>query len=110
MRLARDHHYAPAIAELLREADVDCVAAVEQGWRTEPDEAMLGLCAEQRRALLTDNVADFAVIARRWQAEGRSHAGRVFTSDASMPRTRHTIGVTWTHSATSPRPTRTTPH
>jgi len=37
-------------------------------------------------------VADFAVIARRWAAEGREHAGLLFTSDASLPRTRSTIG------------------
>lgn len=37
-------------------------------------------------------MADFAVIARQWQAQGRSHQGLVFTSDHSMPRSRNTIG------------------
>jgi L-arabinose isomerase len=37
-------------------------------------------------------VADFAVIARQWQAQGRSHHGLVFTSDHRLPRSRHTIG------------------
>jgi len=50
------------------------------------------VCSADNRSLLTNNVADFAVLARRWVAEGRQHHGLVFTSDASLPRTRQTIG------------------
>ncbi len=92
MKVALDHHYATAIAIQLRERGYDAVAAVEQGWETESDEALLVICQEQQRALVTNNVGDFTVIARRWAVEGRPHAGLVFTSDASMPRSRLTIG------------------
>lgn len=68
------------------------VAAIEVGWHHVDDETLLASCDAEQRALLTNNVADFAVIARRWQAEGRSHHGLVFSSDASMPRTRDTVG------------------
>ena len=68
------------------------VTAGEQGWEAENDEALLDLCASDGRALLTNNVADFAVIARQWQSQGRSHHGLIFTSDHSMPRSRNTIG------------------
>lgn len=41
---------------------------------------------------MTNNVGDLVVVARRWAEEGRQHAGLVFSSDASLPRTRATIG------------------
>ena len=68
------------------------IAIVERGWEAEEDEALLLLCAENQRALVTNDVGDFTVIVRRWALEGRRHSGLVFTSDASMPRSRHTIG------------------
>lgn len=92
LRLALDHHYSPKIAQRLRDKEHDVLAVIELGWELEQDEALLALCREEKRALLTNNVADFVVIARRWMAQGESHAGIVFTSDVSMPRSRKTIG------------------
>ena len=92
LRLALDHHYSPAIAAQLRRNGHDVVAAVERGWERTDDEALLSICGEEARALLTSNVGDFATIARRWAAEGRHHAGLIFTADASLPRHRDGIG------------------
>jgi hypothetical protein len=92
VKLALDHHYSPLIAERLRDAGHDVVAIVERGWEREDDESLLTICADQARALLTNNIRDFATIERHWLAEGRGHAGLVITSDASMPRVRATIG------------------
>lgn len=91
MKLALDHHYSPLIADQLRRLGHDVVTAAEQGWEAEEDDRLLALCTSDEWALLTNNVADFAVIARRWQGEGRAHRGLVFTSDASLPRNRNTI-------------------
>lgn len=92
MRLALDNHYSPVIAMQLRGAGHDVVAAVERGWEREDDERTLVICAEEARALMTNDVADFTAICRRWAADGRAHSGLIFTSDASMPRGRATIG------------------
>lgn len=92
VKLALDHHYPTAIAEQLRLRGHDVVAAVESIWHAEPDDALLTLCTAERRALLTNNVADFMTIARDWAAQGMQHAGLIFTSDASNPRTLAAIG------------------
>lgn len=92
MRLALDNHYSPNIATRLREAGHDVVAVAERGWEREDDESILAICSGEARALMTNDVADFSAIYRRWAADGRSHSGLVFTSDAGMPRGRATTG------------------
>jgi hypothetical protein len=92
VKVALDHHYSPQIAVQLRKRRCDVIAVIERGWEQEDDETLLALCAGGQRALVTNNVSDFTVITRRWAAEGRHYAGLIFTSDASLPRGRNTIG------------------
>jgi hypothetical protein len=93
VKVALDHHYSTQIAIQLRKRRCDVIAVLERGWEQEEDEALLALCGGERRALVTNNVSDFTVIARRWALEGRHHAGLIFTSDAGLPRGRNTIGL-----------------
>jgi hypothetical protein len=90
--LALDHHYSTVIAVHLRGRGHDVVAAIERDWHTLDDGELLDACRAESRALLTNNVADFAVIARRLAADSQAHHGLVFTSDGTLPRTLHTIG------------------
>jgi hypothetical protein len=92
LRLVLDHHYSTQIAIELRTRGHDAVAAIERAWHQDEDEPLLIRCVEEKRALLTNNVSDFTVIAERWAASGTAHYGLIFTSDASMPRSRATIG------------------
>lgn len=68
------------------------MAVIERGWEQEADESLLAICNEEARALLTNNVGDFVAVVRLWAVESRSHPGLIFTSDASMPRHRDSIG------------------
>ena len=86
-------YYAEFTSEIQADQGwADRFAAAERGWEAEDDETLLQLCTNDKRSLLTNNVADFAVITRRWQGEGQPHHGLIYTSDASLPRTRNTIG------------------
>jgi hypothetical protein len=57
------------------------------------DESLLTAAVAQDRALLTNNVRDFALLARQWAARGDDHLGLAFTPDTSMPRARETMGL-----------------
>lgn len=93
MRLALDHHYSPKIAQRLREKGHDVVAAIERGWDHSDDDSLLALCGADKRALLTNNVGDFAPIAAQWAAEGRTHSGVVLASETKISTRRHNIGA-----------------
>jgi len=94
LRLLLDEHYSPEIATRLAEAGHD-VTAVKGDAALEglSDDALLSAAAQQGRALVTNNVGDFVALESEWLARGDQHLGVVYTSDASMPRSRHTIGL-----------------
>jgi Domain of unknown function (DUF5615) len=93
VRLLADEHYATEIAIQLRAAAHDAAALLELGMTGTADEALLAFAAAQGRALLTNNVRDFATIAVGWARSGQDHHGLLFTSDESLPRGRGTIGL-----------------
>ncbi len=94
MRLCLDQHYAPRIAVALRERGHDVVAAeAEEEPRGLPDDELLAFCVRERRALLSENAADFMALVHQLAARGDEHHGLVFSSPASMPRGAGTIGL-----------------
>ena len=93
MKLLLDEHYSPEIARRLREEGFDVVSVAERSELVSVGDAELfAVAAYERRALLTNNVRDFVALARRWATIGQDHYGLIFTADASLPRSRATIG------------------
>jgi hypothetical protein len=77
MRLLLDAHISgPKIARALRERGHEVRAADEERELDGlEDEQLLELAAEDSRVMITFDVEDFTVTAKRWAEAGRTHAG-----------------------------------
>lgn len=86
--------YSPRIAEGLRAKGYDVVCVKERAeLGTLDDDVLLSVMTDERRALLTENVQDFAPLIARLAVDGQSHFGIVYSTHSSMPRRRSTIGA-----------------
>ena len=56
------------------------------------DEELLATMTAERRALLTENVADLAPLIAQRTADGESHYGIIYSTNKAMPRSKATIG------------------
>jgi hypothetical protein len=93
VRLCLDEHYSPQIAAALRERDHDVISVqAEAELRGLSDAELLAFCVRDRRALLSENAADFMPLVQQLAARGDDHFGLAFSSPASMPRGAGTIG------------------
>lgn len=93
MKLLLDAHYSPAIAEQLRKRGHDVVAAGERpDLRALSDAELLVRAVAERRALVTNNAADFVPLIQRVAEVGDHHFGLVLTSDRTFPRSTRAIG------------------
>jgi Domain of unknown function (DUF5615) len=77
LRLFLDAHMSgPRIARALRERGHDVRAADEERELDGlDDEQLLELAVQESQVMVTFDVKDFVVLARRWAEAGRSHAG-----------------------------------
>lgn len=90
MKLLLDEMHAPAVAVQLRERGHDVIAVKERGELIgSHDEDILRAAAADHRALVTENVKDFAVLHRFFSAAGQQHSGLVFTHYRRFPRSAH---------------------
>ena len=82
-RLLLDEMYPPALAAMLRAQghDVAAVAGMPE-LAGSPDEAVLNAASSSGRCLVTENVRDFAVLARYTR-----HGGLLFVNAERWPRT-----------------------
>lgn len=94
MRLLLDEHYSPAIARGLRSRGFDVVSVAESpNLQAASDLELFAFAVAERRAVVTEDVADFVRILREHASHGDDHHGIIFTSPRSFPRSRSTIGA-----------------
>jgi hypothetical protein len=88
-----DEMLSPRIAEQLRVVGADVVAISDTAHlKGTSDSDVLELATSEARALITDNIRDFAPLNASWAALGRTHAGMVFISTKTFPQDRTRVG------------------
>lgn len=90
-----DEHYDYTIAEELRRRGVDTVAIQHERPDLEgrQDDEVLRKAAAERRAVVTNNVRDYAPLVEDFGLRGETHFGVLFTDDATFPRTHAGSGL-----------------
>jgi predicted nuclease of predicted toxin-antitoxin system len=93
VRLLLDEMISPRIARALRDDghDVQAVKKDRPDLTSRSDLELVREMATERRAIVTNDIADFQIIHDRFLAAGHEHHGMVFTFDATMPRTKAAI-------------------
>ena len=87
MKLLLDEMHAPAVAARLRASGHNAVAVKERPEMIGlPDRELLVLASAEGRALVTENVKDFAALHTSTLVAGERHAGLVFTHPRRFPR------------------------
>ncbi len=87
MKLLLEEHHSPRVALQLTKAGFDVVpASGDDRCRGASDEDLLAIATAERRAVVTENVADFTALGARWSADGRAHAGIVLTHPVRFNR------------------------
>jgi predicted nuclease of predicted toxin-antitoxin system len=94
VRLLLDEMISPAIARELRARghDVQAIKRDRPELESVADEELIRRMASDRRAIVTNDVADFAPLHDRLIAASEEHYGMLFTSDATMPRNNASVG------------------
>lgn len=87
MKLLVDEMWPARLADELhrRGHDVGAVAAREE-LRNQPDEIILEVALAERRAIFTENVPDFRLLAEICLRESRDFYGLVLTTDSTFAR------------------------
>jgi hypothetical protein len=94
LKLLIDEMYTPVIAEQLRERGGDVEAVTERAeLRALPDTDLFSLAQREERAIVTENIDDFSVIATGYDQRGQAHFGLILVPRGSYPRSQaRTVG------------------
>jgi hypothetical protein len=89
MRLILDEHHSPKVATQLAKAGFDVVAAGSQAHtRNITDAELLEAATADDRVVVTENIADFVLLATQWAADGRRHPGVLLTHPDKFKRSK----------------------
>ena len=89
MKLLLDEMWPPAVAEALRARGHDAIAVAEHPeLRTQPDAVIFEWARREGWAIVTEDAADYRVLAAAARADGREPPAFVFTSSRAWPRGR----------------------
>ncbi len=93
MRLLLDEMISPRIAGELREAghDVQAVKKDRPDLTGRSDGELVRRMVTERRAIVTNDIADFQAIHDQFLVAGEEHYGMIFTFDDTLPRTKDAI-------------------
>lgn len=87
LRLLLDEMHSPRVAAALIEQRFDAASVAGNATlRGSTDVQVLTHAAASERVVVTENLADFAVLVADWSAAGRSFPGVVFTSPRRFQR------------------------
>jgi hypothetical protein len=94
LKLLIDEMYPPSIAGQLRDRGHEVQAVTGRPeLRALADSDIFALAQQEQRAVVTENIADFSVIASDYDQRGQAHHGLVLVVPGSYPRGRRgTIG------------------
>lgn len=93
MKLLLDEMFSPELARALRHRDHEVVAVGERGdLSSAPDAEVLATATREERAVLTEDVADFAALAQSYARSRQAHHGIVLTSAERFTRRRAGLG------------------
>jgi predicted nuclease of predicted toxin-antitoxin system len=93
VKLLLDEMIPPQVALGLRKAgyEVQAIKRDRNDLLGSSDLELVRLMATERRAIVTNDIADFQAIHDRFLATDDEHYGMVFTFDATMPRNKDAI-------------------
>ena len=87
MKLLLDEMHAPSIAEALTRDSWDVMAVASMAdLRGMSDRDLLAYATADGRAVVTENIIDFALLTAQWAAENRPHAGLLYTNPKRFNR------------------------
>jgi predicted nuclease of predicted toxin-antitoxin system len=87
VKLLLDEMHSPTIADALAKSSWDVVAAASTpDLRGMPDSDLLAYVTADGRAVVTENIVDFALLTAQWAAENRPHAGLIYTNPKRFNR------------------------